>query len=109
MLKLRELRVENNLLQSELAKQMNKSAVCIGDWERGRCEPSIEDLLKLAQIFKVSVDYILGNENEFGTIKTSVDANYSMQEQRIIKIYRKLSPRDKNLVDGIFERFDDQL
>ena len=51
MLKLRELRAEKNVLQKDIAKIVNKSAVCVGDWERGRVEPYIEDLIKLSVFF----------------------------------------------------------
>lgn len=94
MIKIRELRVENNLLQSELAKKMNKSAVCIGDWERGRCEPSNADLIKLADIFNCSVDYLLGREDDFGIIAGNGSAVTFTKEQSELLAVFNLLPLD---------------
>ncbi len=64
MLKIKDLRIKNNLLQKDIAKIVNKSPVCVGDWERGRVEPSIKDLIKLADYFQVSIDFLIGRTNE---------------------------------------------
>ena len=64
--RLRELRTERALTQKELADRIgtNNSSVC--DWERGRTEPNLDALVKLATFFTVSADYLLGLEDEAG-------------------------------------------
>ena len=89
-MKIRELRVQNGLLQTELAQKMNKSAVCIGDWERGRCEPSIEDLIKLADIFGVSVGYLIGHEDDFGVIASNGSSTLTVNESEMLAHFRLL-------------------
>lgn len=58
--RLKELRLENNVSQLEIAKLLNMSKMAISHWERGNSEPSIEQLKLLARFFDVSVDYLIG-------------------------------------------------
>ena len=57
-----ELRAEAGLKQSELAELLNYKQNTVSSWERGNSEPDFESLRKMAKIFGVSVDYILGGE-----------------------------------------------
>ncbi len=58
--RLKELRLENNISQVEIAKLLNMSKMAISHWEKGNSEPSIEQLKILARFFDVSVDYLIG-------------------------------------------------
>lgn len=55
-----QLRKQQNLSQDELAKKIEVSRTIIGNYERNANTPSIEVLLKMAKVFNVSVDYIIG-------------------------------------------------
>lgn len=55
-----QLRKQQNLSQDELAKKAEVSRTIIGNYERNANTPSIEVLIKLAKVFNVSVDYIIG-------------------------------------------------
>ena len=61
--RLRDLRREMNLSQKQLADilKTNNSSVC--DWERGRSQPDLQTLVRLAKLFEVSTDYLLGLED----------------------------------------------
>jgi len=54
------LRKAKNWSQDKLAKEIDSSRVMIGNYERGDNSPSVEVIIKLARIFDVSVDYLLG-------------------------------------------------
>jgi len=58
--RLRQLRKENGLTQKELAEKIGVLNYRIYDWENGRSEPSLDDLVLLAQALDVSTDYLLG-------------------------------------------------
>lgn len=58
--RLRQLRNEARLTQAQLAKELNYGYTAIANYESGRNQPSIEGLIKLSQVFHVSVDYLLG-------------------------------------------------
>ena len=62
---LKNLRIKKGLKQSELAGLLGLSSSAVGMYEQGRRKPDLEILLKYAEIFDVSVDFILGNtDNE---------------------------------------------
>lgn len=62
--RLRTLRKENNYTQETLAAKIGVSSKTIGTWERSTREPPIETITKLANLFDVSTDYLLGNSDK---------------------------------------------
>lgn len=58
-----ELRKKNNLTQEQLAEKLNVTRQTISKWECNETSPSIEDASKLANIFNVSLDELVGNKN----------------------------------------------
>lgn len=58
--RLKELRIEKGFTQKTLAERLNVTDDCVHFWEKGRSEPSIEQILQLAQLFDISTDYLLG-------------------------------------------------
>lgn len=60
--KLIELRKQNGWTQEELAYRLDVSYQAISKWENGLAQPSLENLVKIAQIFNVSTDYLLKDE-----------------------------------------------
>ncbi len=57
---LKELRIENNLGQVELAKAIGVSKGVISLWENGLREPNMYSLILLANFFKISIDELVG-------------------------------------------------
>ena len=64
--RLKELRSAVGLNQSEMAEKLGVSVSSYQKYEREKNSimPSIEVLIKIAEFFKVSVDYLLGRENQ---------------------------------------------
>jgi len=60
---LRQMRLKNNLSQSEVAKRLGFSTSIISSYETGERTPSIENLLALSYLYKCSTDYLLGIDN----------------------------------------------
>lgn len=58
--RLKELRTEKKLSQTELATILNVSQRSISSWETGFREPNFETLKQIAQFFHVTTDYLLG-------------------------------------------------
>ena len=54
-----QLRRDNNMTQLELAEKLNYSDKAISKWERGESLPDVAVLKNIADIFLVSVDYLL--------------------------------------------------
>lgn len=60
--RLKELRQENGIGQVELAKKINVSKGIISFWENGLREPTMSNLISLADFFGVTLDYLVGRE-----------------------------------------------
>ena len=56
------LRTENNLSRAQLAEQLNVSVRLISYWEAGQRECDFDMLIKIADLFSVSIDYLLGRK-----------------------------------------------
>lgn len=61
--RLRELRMNENMTQKELAKRLSLSTSTIGMYEQNRRFPDAEILSKIALIFGVSVDFLIGKDD----------------------------------------------
>jgi len=68
VIRLFELRTEKNLSQREIAKIMNVSQGTYNNWENSNTQPSIEQLIALADFFEVSVDYLIGRTDDTGAM-----------------------------------------
>jgi len=62
--KLKNIRKEKNLTQEEVAKKIGVSAQAVSKWEKGECLPDVYNLKLLGRLYRVSVDSLLGAENE---------------------------------------------
>ena len=59
----KKMRMSHNLNQVELAKKLGVSKQCISNWENDNILPSVDMLVKIADLFGVSTDYLLGRDN----------------------------------------------
>lgn len=60
--RLKELRLEKYLSQKEVADLVHVNRVTYTNWERGKREPSFENLVNLADLLEVSLDSLFGRE-----------------------------------------------
>lgn len=51
---------EKGLTTTKAAKEIGISKCCFTDWKKGRSKPSAESIIKLAELFEVSTDFLLG-------------------------------------------------
>ena len=58
-----ELRKEKNISQATLAKNIGVSYAVVCYWETDRSEPTAPNIVKLAEFFNVSCDYLLGKSD----------------------------------------------
>ena len=67
-MRIKELREKNGLTLRQVAKTMNVSAATVLNWENGIHEPSIAELIKLADLFQVSLDTLVGRGGDTDTL-----------------------------------------
>lgn len=58
--RIRELRKKNNMTQNELASLMGVTQAALSGWETGKFTVDSDTLVKLADYFNCSTDYLLG-------------------------------------------------
>lgn len=61
--RLKQLRVESNMTQAELGKLLSYVSSTVSNYESGKNEPSIKDLKKIANVFKTSLDNLVGTDD----------------------------------------------
>ncbi len=59
-MRLKELRKKKGISQLRLATELNTTQNTISRYETGEREPGINELIKIADYFNVSVDYLIG-------------------------------------------------
>jgi len=58
--RLKELRLERNLTQTDVSEALGLSKSCYAGYEQGYREPDLKTLIRLADYFEVTTDYLLG-------------------------------------------------
>ena len=53
-------RKENKISQQALAIHVGVTQQCISEWENGNMEPTLSNLIKLADYFETSIDFLAG-------------------------------------------------
>ena len=81
--KIKMLRNANNMTQSELARKLNITRTSVNAWEMGISIPSTTFIVELAQLFRVSTDYLLDlpthNSIDISTLnETEISIVYSL-------------------------------
>ena len=91
-MRLKELRKESGKTQKELASYLGMTQAGYQKYENMKTEPNINNLIKLADLYNVSVDFIL--ERDEASIDTLTSA------QSYVKTYLKLNELNKVRVEG---------
>ena len=93
---LRDLRIAHGLTQIELSKDLQISASTIGMYEQGRREPDLSTLIKIAQYFHVTTDYLLGLEDT----AHKLNSPFTSQEKELLYKYHALTDEHKGLLNS---------
>lgn len=74
-MRLKEIRVQNNLTQKNVADYIGCSPTVYSRYEGEKRKLSIDMLIKLSQFFDVSIDYIVGNKIETSNLLSNYELN----------------------------------
>ena len=102
-LKLQQLRYEQNLSQEDVAKVLNITRQGYSRYERGEREANYETLCKLAELFNVSIDYLLGHSTYYYPDNLKTDSYSDEEERALIEKYRELNAPGKKLVNTVID------
>lgn len=90
----KNLRILENKTQTDIANYLGIKQSSYQNYENGLTEPNISNLCKLADLYSVSLDYLVGRpfNNEFGYL--------SNEEKTLIASFRKLSDYNQAKIVG---------
>lgn len=118
--RLKELRLNAGLTQKDLAKAIEVGRTTISEYESGKIVPKQEGLLKIANHFNVSVDYLTGVSNERATRKqntSDLDALLNTIHHILLDEYATpvkyegelLSEKQKLIIAGLIDQLSDTI
>ena len=82
--KIKQYRELNKMTQKDIAEVLGVEPGTISKYESGMIEPNIESIKKLAEIFKITIDELLKDEEKFDVSK--VDVLKALREQKEMKL-----------------------
>lgn len=98
--KLRTLRKNSGWSQGQLGQKINTDPQCISKYERGKSSPPAKVMIKIADVFGVSLDYLMKGS---GAMKTNALKNPKLSE-RFEKI-NELPQEDQDILVAIIDAF----
>ncbi len=93
--RLKDLRESRDLTQVRFAEILNMTSSTISKYERGDLEPNNDTIIKIADFFDVSVDYLLGRTNDkngsinITTIAAHSDNDLTEEEREKVREFAK--------------------
>lgn len=108
MKNLKKIREQKGISQSDLAKKLNLVRSTICQYEKGNRYPDIDMLIKLADYFGTSIDYLVDRVNEpYAVSPPNPSDEYTDAEKRVIKAYRTLVPGMQDYILEMIEKLAD--
>ena len=88
---LKKLRAEAGISQKQLAEAVGVSQQSINKYENHNIEPDIATLIRIAEYFNTSVDYLVGHTDVRHRIENLQPASLNAEEMALIVRYRTLT------------------
>lgn len=79
--RLMALRKKHNLTQNEVAKYLSVSRGAVSMWEINQRTPDPETLKQIATLFNVSLDWLMGHQQEEKTLSFFDDLTYELPQE----------------------------
>ncbi len=98
---LKRLRKARGMSQEQAAKALGLSRTTYTKYENGVHDPSVETLLKMSELFEVSVDMVVG-----GSFAARAGTNEDPGERRLLDLFRRADPADQAAVRAILGKYD---
>ena len=99
--KLYDLLAENGLNRKQFAEKCGVPYPTVIGWTNLNRLPDYAALLKLADFFDCSVDYLMSRQDDVGNI--TVVNSLTNDEERLLATYRQLTPSQKQAVNKLVE------
>lgn len=100
--RLKKLRKQVQLTQVEVAEKLGISQPAYASWERGVKKPTQENLVKIAQVLNVSVDYLVGNSEDKSDELDNIELLFRMNSKGLTEGEKEIFK--KELIEFMEER-----
>lgn len=102
---LKKLRFESGISQKQLADFIGVSQQSVNKYENHNIEPDIEVMIKIADYFNTSVDYLIGHTDVRRKIEIMQTHELNAEESSIIEGYRTLSDIQKQCIATVIKSY----
>jgi transcriptional regulator with XRE-family HTH domain len=102
--RLKALRLEKGMTQQQLADVLEIEKSNISRFESGKQSPSSENKVKMAKLFNVSVDYMLGL-SEHKTLNHDKSEKISKEAADLMEKINKLPPEKRQAIMNLIDNF----
>lgn len=100
--RLKKLRKDAGLTQVDVAEKLGISQPAYASWERGIKKPTQDNLVKIAQVLNVSVDYLVGNLEEKSDALDNIELLFRMNSKGLTEKEKEIFKRE--LIEFMEER-----
>ena len=107
LINLKKLREDASISQKALADAIGVSQQSVNKYENHNIEPDIETLIRIADFFETSVDYLIGHTSVRRRIEEVHVFELNDRESKVIEQYRSLTSKQKACVDVVMESFSE--
>ena len=105
---LKKLRAEYGISQKALAQAVGITQQSVNSFENHDVSPSYLILLKLADYFDTSIDYLVGRTDIRSRIEYRSEWELSKQEEEMMRQYRALSETDRSYIEMMVQRLSEK-
>jgi len=91
----KNLRIRAKMTQVQLAEELGTIQKVISDYEHGRAKPPRDRLPKIAKIFGVSIDQLLGTED---ITEDTKPLNRNRRAAKMLDVFERLTPNEQRLI-----------
>lgn len=98
-----KIRKERHKTQIQVAKDLNIDATTLCNYEKGKSQPNIETLIKLADYYHTTIDYLVGRNTQIINLNT-----LNLRDKKLIENILAMTELQKEKAeayfDGLFQR-----
>lgn len=103
--RLKKLREKAGVSQKALAESIGVSQQSINKYENHNIEPDVATLIRIADYFDTSVDYLIGHSNIDHRIEELRSCDLNEEEYAHLQRYRKMTAKQKQSISFVIENY----
>lgn len=104
---LKKLREDASISQKAVADAIGVSQQSVNKYENHNIEPDIETLIRIADFFETSVDYLIGHTSVRRKIEEVHVFELNDRESKVMEQYRSLTSKQKACVDVVMDSYSE--